>query len=95
MAAFLKEDSPFCLTRAISRTLIGLCYTPLSLGPRDADTNPHRGLEPFVHNLDQQFQVPASGAHSKLSTGRNVSQVAKPTGTTKPASKGILQPLVA
>jgi len=33
---FLKEDSPFCLTRAITRTMTGPCYTPLSLAPRDA-----------------------------------------------------------
>ena len=26
---FIKEDSPFCLTRAITRTMIGPCYTPL------------------------------------------------------------------
>jgi len=32
---FIKEDSPFCLTRAITRTMIGLCYTPLSLAPSD------------------------------------------------------------
>ena len=32
----IQEDSPFCLTRAITRTMIGLCYTPLSLAPRDA-----------------------------------------------------------
>ena len=31
----LKEDSPFCLTRAITRTMIGQCFTPLSLAPRD------------------------------------------------------------
>jgi len=30
---FIKEDSPLCLTRAISRTMIGPCYhPPLSLG---------------------------------------------------------------
>ena len=33
---FIKEGSPFCLTRAITRTMIGLCYTPLSLAPRIA-----------------------------------------------------------
>jgi len=33
---FIKEDSPFCLTHAITRTMIGPCYTPLSLAPRDA-----------------------------------------------------------
>jgi len=29
---FIKEDSPFCLTRAITRTMIGPCYTPPSFG---------------------------------------------------------------
>ena len=33
---FIKEDSPFCLTRAITRTMVGPCYTPLSLAPRGA-----------------------------------------------------------
>ena len=28
---FIQEDSQFCLTRAITRTMIGPCYTPLSL----------------------------------------------------------------
>ena len=28
---FIKEDSPFCLTRAITRTMIGPCYTNSSL----------------------------------------------------------------
>ena len=28
---FVKEDSPFCLTRAITRTMIDPCYTPLSI----------------------------------------------------------------
>ena len=27
----IKEDSPFCLTRAITRTMISPCFTPLSL----------------------------------------------------------------
>jgi len=27
----IREDSPFCLTRAITRTMSGLCSTPLSL----------------------------------------------------------------
>ena len=30
---FIKEDWLFCLTRAIIRTMIGPCYTPLSLAP--------------------------------------------------------------
>ena len=33
---FIEEDSPFCLTRAIIKTMIGPYYTPLSLAPRDA-----------------------------------------------------------
>ena len=28
----IKDDSPLCLTRAITRTMIGACYTPLSSG---------------------------------------------------------------
>ena len=28
---FIKEDSPFSLSRAITRTMIVLCYNPLSL----------------------------------------------------------------
>ena len=35
---FIEEDSPVCLTRAITRTMIGPCYTPLSLAPRDGQT---------------------------------------------------------
>jgi len=31
---FFREDSPLCLTRAITRTKIGPCYTPLSLAPK-------------------------------------------------------------
>ena len=31
MTKFIKEDSPFCLTRAITRIMLGLCHTPLSL----------------------------------------------------------------
>ena len=33
---FIQKDSPFCLTRTITRTSIGACYTSLSLAPRDA-----------------------------------------------------------
>jgi len=36
MSEFIKEDSPFYLTRTITGTVIGPCYTPLSLAPRDA-----------------------------------------------------------
>ena len=32
----ILKDLPFGLTRAITRTMIGPCYTPLSLAPRDA-----------------------------------------------------------
>ena len=32
----LKRFRRYCLTYAISRTMIGPCYTPLSLVPKDA-----------------------------------------------------------
>jgi hypothetical protein len=34
MTELIKEDLPSCLTRAITSTMISLCYTPLSLVPR-------------------------------------------------------------
>ena len=36
MTKFIKWDLPFCLTRTTTRTVIGLCYTPLSMAPEDA-----------------------------------------------------------
>ena len=35
ITAFFQEDSPFCLTRAITRTMIGPRHTMLSLAARD------------------------------------------------------------
>ena len=36
IAEFMKEDLPFCLDRALTRTIDSFCYNPLSLVPRDA-----------------------------------------------------------
>ena len=34
---FVKQDSPFCLTRVITRTMIGPSYTPLSFSSEDLE----------------------------------------------------------
>ena len=55
----MKEDSPFCLIRAITRTIIGLCYTPLSLAPRDAPRSGPHGLPWATLGCGHDYPIPA------------------------------------
>ena len=47
---FIKEDSPLCLPRAITRTMIGLCYTLLSLAPIQGKRKGLEGDQAFDDN---------------------------------------------